>query len=337
MVLFDVNPRFPAAAEFTGLHIHDGSATGNGPVTINTGLSGGNSVKTDTGFTNIYRFVNVGGGAALATLADMVMNPESHYVNLHTTVNPGGVVRSQLAAANLAKPAVSAIISAVSDPTRTTGALGGLVTIFGSNLLKVPGNVGASGNSVAAPASYNGTTVTIGGKNAPLALVDPSFLVVQVPADLTPGPQSVIVTNSNGAGSSANLNVAAVAPAAFFNADGGIFLKNRDYSLVTSANPAQAGDVLLLYSTGLGLTTPRLQTGVITPDPHVSNTFYPTATATVSVGGQNALVTYSLASPGFVGLYQTAFTVPSGAGTGKVPVTLTIGGVTSNTVLLAVR
>jgi hypothetical protein len=36
--IFDVNYRFPGADTFTGLHIHNGKAGENGPVTINTGL-----------------------------------------------------------------------------------------------------------------------------------------------------------------------------------------------------------------------------------------------------------------------------------------------------------
>ena len=36
VVIFDVNPRFPAGTTFTGMHIHDGAADKNGPVTIDT-------------------------------------------------------------------------------------------------------------------------------------------------------------------------------------------------------------------------------------------------------------------------------------------------------------
>ena len=35
----------------------------------------------------------------------LVQNPEKHYANLHSRVNPGGVVRSQLLPANTAAPA----------------------------------------------------------------------------------------------------------------------------------------------------------------------------------------------------------------------------------------
>ena len=47
-----------------------------------------------------------------------------------------------------------------------------------------------------------------------------------------------------------------------------------------------------------------------------------TAAATVTIGGQNANVVYSIASPGFPGLYQVAVTMPSGVPPGNAPVIL---------------
>jgi len=97
--IFDINFRgFPAATAFTGLHIHDGPAGIAGPVTINTGLSAGNTLVTDSGNGNAYKFVTVTPGTTgLATLSSIVKDPSQQYVNLHTTVNPGGAIRSQLA------------------------------------------------------------------------------------------------------------------------------------------------------------------------------------------------------------------------------------------------
>ena len=97
LVVFDVNFRFPVAAvEFTGLHIHDGEAGANGPVTIDSGVSARASVTSTTGPGNITRRVRVSGGPALETVTSMFVRPEKHYLNLHTAVNPGGAVRAQL-------------------------------------------------------------------------------------------------------------------------------------------------------------------------------------------------------------------------------------------------
>jgi hypothetical protein len=91
---FDVNARFPAAINFTGLHIHNGPAGVAGPVTVPTNLSGTNSVSTDTGNVNINRWVTSGDNAGVATLNGLLANPSTAYVNLHTTDNPGGAVRA---------------------------------------------------------------------------------------------------------------------------------------------------------------------------------------------------------------------------------------------------
>jgi uncharacterized protein (TIGR03437 family) len=98
---------------------------------------------------------------------------------------------------------------------------------------------------------------------------------------------------------------------------------------VGNGNSDKAGDVVHVYATGLGATTPALATGQVTPAPP---TLYRTAPTTATIGGKDAQVIYSIASPGFVGLYQVAVVVPAGAGTGNVPVTITTGSVTSNSV-----
>jgi uncharacterized protein (TIGR03437 family) len=67
-----------------------------------------------------------------------------------------------------------------------------------------------------------------------------------------------------------------------------------------------------------------------------ANGFNNTGTVSVTIGGQNAPVIYSIASPGFAGLYQTAVTVPGGV-TGSARVVLTAGGAASNPVNIAVQ
>lgn len=332
VVIFDVNHRFPSSADFTGLHIHNGTVTESGPVTIDSGVRGAEPIASETGFGNIYRMVNVTSPVALAAVQSLVRNPENHYINLHTRVNPAGAVRAQLAAASTAPPALSAVISAISDPARATVAPGGLMTVFGSDLTKVPGNLAGFADGTL-PGELNGTSVTVAGRAAPLFVVAPGYLVAQVPVDTPAGQQPVVVRNANGAGQPATASVAATAPAIFYDAAGGIVVNNSTFQLIRPGNPARAGDVLLIYSTGLGQTTPRLETGRIVQFPPQSDT----APVTVTIGGQNAEVIYSIASPGFVGLYQTAVRLPAGVAPGSQPLALRIGEATSNTVNVAVQ
>ncbi len=94
---------FPANTVFTGLHIHDGPAGVSAGVVIGTNLSGSSTVTTPTGSGNIFRRVVIDGtnARALNALRGLLSQPQLHYVNLHSRVFPGGVIRGQLAATRL--------------------------------------------------------------------------------------------------------------------------------------------------------------------------------------------------------------------------------------------
>ena len=97
-VSFNVNYDMGGTNTFTGLHIHNGKIGVNGPVVINTGLSGTNTVVTTTGGGSINREIEIHStDSAFDFLRGLVENPELYYINIHTTQFPGGVIRSQLA------------------------------------------------------------------------------------------------------------------------------------------------------------------------------------------------------------------------------------------------
>ena len=332
-VTFDVNYRFPGArVEFTGLHVHDGAAGVAGPVRLNSLLSASNSVVSESGFGNVYRFFTVNDVNGVATLNSLVKNPENHYLNLHTTVNPGGVVRAQLTPVNTALPIITSGGNAANGGN---SAPAGLISIYGTNLAKVTTDLaGWLGKKL--PTSYNGVKATIGGKDAPfINYVSPTQLNLQVPVDVAAGPQPVIVTTPNGASAPANVTIAAVAPAVFAdlaNSARGV-VTHQNFTLVGPDSPARAGEALIIWATGLGQTTPPLATGVATTFPPQSDT----TQATVSIGGQDARVIYSIASPSFAGLYQIAVTMPSGVAAGTAPVVVRMGSVASAPVNIAVQ
>jgi uncharacterized protein (TIGR03437 family) len=271
----------------------------------------------------------------LAVLSDLLSNPENHYVNLHTSTDPGGVMRAQLGPIISAAPSVAATIAANNDKAATTVAPGGLISIYGSNLVKSTASLNGWQGRIL-PSNLNGTTVTIGGKAAPLLYVSANQINAQVPLDVPAGTQPVIVRSVTGAGASFNVTVAATAPALFFygeaTAPKGSVLKNSDFTLVAAGNPAKAGDVLLVYCTGLGDTTPGLTTGALVTSA-ASATKVP---VTATIGGKEAAVAYAIASPGFAGLYQVAVTVPTGV-TGDAAIVLTQGTVKSNSVTVPVQ
>lgn len=97
---FDVAYTFPAApVTFVGLHLHDAPLGVNGPVVLSSGIgAGANSISDDDGVGVIFRRGIFGSDtpAALTELDGLGKSPDRFYANLHTTVNPGGVIRSQL-------------------------------------------------------------------------------------------------------------------------------------------------------------------------------------------------------------------------------------------------
>jgi uncharacterized protein (TIGR03437 family) len=93
-----------------------------------------------------------------------------------------------------------------------------------------------------------------------------------------------------------------------------------DGKLVSSANPAQASEVLTLYATGLGPTTPLVDFG----QPFPQGTAYPAnAPIEVLVNGQPAEVLYAGGYPGATDGYQINFRFPAGLNPGTASLQLT--------------
>jgi uncharacterized protein (TIGR03437 family) len=159
-------------------------------------------------------------------------------------------------------------------------------------------------------------------------------LNVQVPFETEPGARPIVVRfDGTASQAAASIQVASVAPFIFTYERGGIVVRNADFSLMTPENPAAAGDIVLIYSTGLGQTTPASATGKPAAFPPAAET----ARVQVTIGGRAADVLYSIAAPGFVGLYQTAVRVPTGVTPGNARLSLSVSGVSSNETTVAIR
>ncbi len=118
----------------------------------------------------------------------------------------------------------------------------------------------------------------------------------------------------------------------------------NNYSVLSlCGQPAAPGDFLVLYATGLGLTTPNgdpngkpLMTGQVPPAD--GSVLYETvATPTLMVGGFPAKVLFSGLAPGFPGEYQIDFQVPTGVTGDDVPVVLSISGSPTDTRTMSIQ
>jgi hypothetical protein len=82
----------PAGTEINIGHIHKEVAGKNGSVVINSGLAKGDLVLAG-GAGKINKTQSTVDGALAA---DVIANPANYYMNWHSTLNAGGVIRGQL-------------------------------------------------------------------------------------------------------------------------------------------------------------------------------------------------------------------------------------------------
>jgi len=119
---------------------------------------------------------------------------------------------------------------------------------------------------------------------------------------------------------------AAAASPALFTTDGSgkgpVAALNQDGTLNSPANPASVGDVVTVYGTGFGVTTPISQDGV-TADVNLLNI---ASLVSVTVAGKTAQVSYAGSAPGLIsGVSQVNFQVPDGVSPGAVAVIVSAG------------
>jgi uncharacterized protein (TIGR03437 family) len=140
---------------------------------------------------------------------------------------------------------------------------------------------------------------------------------------------SVAVINQGTGTAPVDVLLAPVAPA-IFAADGSgagpAAILNQDGKLNTPLHPAQQGEFISIYATGGGQTNPAESDGqVVTGTPKLA------LPVEVTIGGLAAEVVYAGGAPTLVaGAIQINARVPANAPTGPgVPITLTVGGVTS--------
>lgn len=209
---------------------------------------------------------------------------------------------------------------------------GGVASIFCTNLTGIPALVAASGAPL--PMELGGVSVLIDGHPAPLYSVSDSGGVqqinIQVPFETIANINAVEVRRD---GISASvLGVKNFTSAGgLFTVDGvnGAIQHGTDYSLVTAAAPAERGEVIILYATGLGAVAPAVASGEAAPDAPLS---WVSERVTVTMGGYNAEVQFSGLAPGFVGLYQINARVPTNVPSGDAEVRVSLPPVSDPTV-----
>ncbi len=262
------------------------------------------------------------------------------------TINPGGLLNAAngnnrppsagMIASLFGTNFASSIFAATSYPLPTV--LGG-VSI---NIKPVtPGAIGITPKDI----------LPVGGILAPLFSVSPNQINFQVPPEVQGLAQATATVIVNGIiGNSITFNIADYNPGIFTaNQQGtgqGLILIATSGELAAPsgsvpgipARPVKRGEYISIYCIGLGPVTNQPPGGF----PASSNPVSVTKTnANITIGGVPAPATefsFSGLAPGFVGLYQVNVQIPPGAPTSDaVPVVFSIGGLTTNTVTVAVQ
>lgn len=222
---------------------------------------------------------------------------------------------------------------------------GGLITIFGNNLSSVTGIVVAGTDPL--PNELAGVSVLINGFYAPVFAVayanGEDQVSVQVPYEVAVGPGAALVDVYNNGVLEASVRVDS------FTEDPGIFMYDGTYavavryadgSVTGPNNPAYPGDILTLYTTGLGPLMSlgplplNLVDGFGAPSDPLAYTQDP---FTVTVAGEQCQVLFSGLAPGFVGLYQLNIVLPSDLPRGNLDMQITSPYASSGVAILPVN
>jgi uncharacterized protein (TIGR03437 family) len=203
-------------------------------------------------------------------------------------------------------------------------APGEVLSIFGSGLA---GGI-QTASSVPLPTTMGGVLVTIHGVTAPLYMVSPGQLNVQIPYETPVGANSTLIVQYSGQTASYSFTPAATAPAIFTDQNGA----------PVPSGSAATGATITLFVTGAGAMAPSIATGAApAAGTAIANLPKPAnQTVAVTVSGINAPVQFAGIPVGLVGVMQINYLVPSGLPVGVHPVVVTVGGASSSEANLTV-
>jgi uncharacterized protein (TIGR03437 family) len=185
----------------------------------------------------------------------------------------------------------------------------------------------------------NGVCVEMSGRRTPLFAVTPQQINLQ--AAVTPAVDAAaieVIVNCDQPNALRSapfqLPVAPATPEFFFfayNTDGvnpiaavhepsGVYVGAPGLIPGAAFEPARPNDVVTVYLTGLGETTPRWEPGEFPAGAAAAN-----LAVRIQIGGADVDPIYAGVTPAFFGLYQASFRIPADAQAGNLPVRITVG------------
>jgi uncharacterized protein (TIGR03437 family) len=186
------------------------------------------------------------------------------------------------------------------------------------------------------PTTLAGISIRINNRTAPLYFVSAGQINFVVPNATESGSQVVEVLNGSTVVARGSVNVWEVFPAMASSdttpTSQGI-VQNQDFSINSRNARAGRGEVIQMYATGCGRTSPSTTDGLAPTalSPAVAKT-------EAFVANLPAVVQFAGAHPQFPGICQVNVIVPDQPFvTGQTPVFITVGGIASNSVSVWIR
>ena len=310
-----------------------------------------NGTKGGVNFTFNWTAPNVSAGAVVFNAAGNAANGDGtnlgdHIYDTFLTLQPQAP-----GPAPAVNPA-GTVNNASFAPGTTPLAPGSIAAIFGTDLDDGSMNVSSCfGSDGKLSASLGGASVTFSGVSSPAPIFSafPQQLNVEIPQELAAAASATVQVTVNGQTSAPQtVLLGSFSPGIFTIPPGGtgqgaILIANSSPPTFAApagsisgaaARPANIGEIISIFCTGLGSVMNPPATGGPAPSNPPSSTV---TVPQVTIGGIPAMVSFSGLAPTFVGLYQVNAQVPGGAPSGSaVPLALSINGVPSNTVTVAI-
>lgn len=164
------------------------------------------------------------------------------------------------------------------------------------------------------PNELNFTRVLVDNIPAPLFYVSESQVNFLVPSKQLTGDVQVQVIREGLYGPVIIIKIVDAAPALFARPDGFAVATHANNSLISPDSAARAGEIIVLYATGLGKAVKNPDTGELPPYSEIANL----SSLKVSLDGvavDSSRIVYAGLTPGSAGLYQINFFLPANSAT----------------------
>lgn len=328
---------------------------------------GGQSQTDNIAVTNAGQgTLSVSGVTATAASSGTWLTASTITGGISVTANPSGLspntytgtvtVASNGTNGNLVIP-VQLVIAAQTPPVASAGgvvnngtfaageplAQGDIAAVFGNQFtFDAPTTAG----SLPLQTTLDNVQVLVNGVAAPLYYVSAGQINFEVPIDASTsngGGGTVQVVRNGQMGNLVYVGINAQAPQ-FILYNGGYAIMTTPAGALTGipSSPVHVGDTIVIYTIGLGPTSPSVASGTASPTSPLATV---PGTTKVCFGTESPFFQAPCATPifvgltpNFVGLYQINVTVPSGVQTGNATMSLILeNNVSSDSAALAVK